>query len=218
MIATILAVGGLAFLDSLNPFSIAAMAIVISKTPSLPRGLVFIVGTFLAYHLGGVLILNGWAAALKSLVPLITPQITVVGWTVSALAAMGGAIYLWTKASRAATKSPAPDSPAALMGIFGFALMSTASDLPTAIPFFGAAPLILATKPSVLGVVAWLGFYCLVYVGPLLLLLCLKLFGGARLEPLLLKINKAMDWLTGRLTPPLLIILGVWCIWKAFAN
>jgi cytochrome c biogenesis protein CcdA len=214
MISIILAVGGLALLDSLNPFSISAMAVVIAKSQSLTRGLVFIGGTFLAYFLGGVVLLNGWVAALEALLPFITSRIASIGWGVCGLATIGGAIYLWMKAGRSSDKSNSntkPAAPAVLLGIFVFSLVSTASDLPTAIPLFGAIPLIVETKPSVLGIIAWLIFYCLVYISPLFLILALKLIGGDRLEPILLTVNKVMDWIIGRLTPLLLIILGLWC-------
>jgi cytochrome c biogenesis protein CcdA len=218
MISTILAVGGLAFLDSLNPFTIGALALVIAQGNSLSRGLIFIVGTFVAYFFGGVLILNGWIAAIKAVLPFITTLIASALWGIAGLAAIGGAIYLWMKSSGSSANPPTKNTPAALLGIFVFALVSTISDLPTAIPFFGAAPLILGTKPSVIGMIAWISFYCLIYVAPLFLLLWLRLFGGARLEPALAKINKAMDWITRRLTPPLLILLGIWCAINVFSG
>ena len=212
LLGSFLGIVTLAFLDSLNPFSIASMALVIGGNASLSRGLVFIVTTFLIYLIGGILILNGWAAALKALIPFVTPSIAMIGWAVLALASWIGATMLWFKSPSAADIPTSPKSVSALIGVFVFAVGSTLSDLPTAIPYFAAAPMILATGASLIVLGCWLAVYTLIYVSPLILLLWLRQFASAKFEPLIGKIRISIDFIVRRLCPPLLIVLGIWAL------
>jgi cytochrome c biogenesis protein CcdA len=212
LFATFLGVLTLAFLDSLNPFSIAAMAIVIVGQASLSRGIVFIVTTFLIYLLGGILILSGWAAALKALLPHFTPMMATIGWIGLSAACWIGAGLLWFKSPDTGETPSSTPSAKALVGVFVFALGSTVSDLPTAVPYFAAVPMILATHspPFVLGL--WLAFYSLIYVSPLILLLWLRHFASSQFDPLIGKIRSGMDLLLRRWCPPLLVASGIWAL------
>jgi cytochrome c biogenesis protein CcdA len=219
-LATFLSIASLAFLDSLNPFSIAAMALVIIGQNSLSRGLVFITATFVTYFVGGMILLAGWTQALKSLLPLITPFVTplvaTVGWSLVALTALGTAIGLWRKSDKGAKGQNTNVGTNALFGVMAFAVVSTASDVPTAIPYFGAIPIIGATHASLLAQSAWLLLYNFIYVSPLLLLLWLRVFANAHFEPLQIKIAHAMNWIIRRLCPPLLVILAIWAVFKGY--
>jgi hypothetical protein len=215
--ATFLGVAGLAFLDSLNPFSIAAMALVIMGQNALSRGLVFVGATFATYMLGGVLLLAGWTQALKALLPLITPLVATIGWSLAALIAMCTAVWLWCKAPAADKPPEVKTNGQGLLGVFLFAIVSTASDVPTAIPYFGAIPMIEATHASILGQGAWLILYNLIYISPLILLLWLRLFASAQFEPYQAKIASSMDLAMRRHVPPFLVILGIWAAIEAFA-
>jgi hypothetical protein len=212
LFATFLGVLTLAFLDSLNPFSIAAMAIVIAGQASLSRGIVFIFTTFLMYFLGGILILSGWAAALKALLPHITPMMATIGWIGLAAACWIGAGMLWIKSPDAGEVPSSSPTAKALFGVFVFAFGSTVSDLPTAVPYFAAVPMILATQSSPVILGLWLAFYSLIYVSPLILLLWLRLLARSKFEPLIGKIRHGMDLLLRRWCPPLLVASGIWAL------
>jgi hypothetical protein len=63
MWAVFFGIAGLAFLDSLNPYSIAAMALVLVGRNRLSRGLLFLGATFATYYIGGIALLAGWTRA-----------------------------------------------------------------------------------------------------------------------------------------------------------
>jgi hypothetical protein len=79
-ISAFLAIIGLAFIDSLNPFSIAACAVVIAGQQSLARGFIFITATFLVYFLGGVALVSGWVEAAAAMRPWIKPWMAIAFW------------------------------------------------------------------------------------------------------------------------------------------
>lgn len=213
--AAFLSILGLAFIDSLNPFSIAACAIVIAGQQSLARGVIFIGATFAAYFIGGLALVSGWAEALKLLAPYIRPWMAASAWSVLCLVSLVGAIILWRRPKFDPHRKAKQPGVAALIGVFAFALSSTLSDLPTALPYFGAIPIMVASGADMLGLVAWLGFYSLIYVSPLIVLVCFRQLAHHRFAPLTLKINGFMDWSIRRLTPALLVILAGWAGFEA---
>jgi hypothetical protein len=148
----------LAFIDSLNPFSIAACAIVIAGQQSLARGVIFVGATFAAYFIGGLALVSGWEETLKLLAPYIRPWMAASAWSVLCLVSLVGAIILWRRPKFDPHKKAKQPGVAALIGVFVFALSSTLSDLPTALPYFGAIPIMVASGADMLGLVAWLGF------------------------------------------------------------
>jgi cytochrome c biogenesis protein CcdA len=210
-----LAVFGLAFLDSLNPFSIAACVVVIAGQQSLARGLAFITATFLVYFLGGIALVSGWVEAAAAMRPWIKPWMAIAFWLALALGSFVGAVILWRRPAATESKEAKPPTTAALVGVFLFALSSTLSDLPTALPYFGAIPIMVATETNFLGLLAWLAFYSLIYVSPLIVLLYFRQMAHKQFEPLVGSINRSMDWAIRRLTPALLVPLAGWAVYEA---
>jgi cytochrome c biogenesis protein CcdA len=213
-ISAFLAIIGLAFVDSLNPFSIAACAVVIAGQQSLSRGLAFITATFLVYFLGGVALVSGWVEAAAAIRPWIKPWMAIAFWLAFALGSFVGAVILWRRPAATEGKEAKQPTSAALVGVFLFALSSTLSDLPTAFPYFGAIPIMVATEANFLGLLAWLAFYSLIYVSPLIILLCFRQMAHNQFEPLVGSINSSMDWAIRRLTPALLVPLGGWAAYE----
>jgi cytochrome c biogenesis protein CcdA len=211
-----LAILGLGLLDSLNPFSIAACAVVIAGQQSLGRGLAFIIATFLVYFLTGVALVTGWVELVIALKPLIKPWMKLAFWLVLALICLIGAIILWRRPPMGDSKAVKQPSSVAIIGVFLFALGSTLSDMPTALPYFGAIPIMVATDANMLGLLAWLAFYSLLYVSPLMVLLAYRLIAHKQFEPLIGKINRLMDWTIRRLSPALLVPCGVWASYEAY--
>ncbi len=210
-----LAIVGLGFLDSLNPFSILACAVVIAGQQSLERGLAFIIATFLVYFITGLGLVAGWAELVLALKPMIQPWMVFVCWLVLALGCLIGAIILWRRPPLGVGKPVKQPSSLAVIGVFLFALGSTISDMPTALPYFGAIPIMVATGATMMGLVAWLAFYSLIYVSPLIFLLCYRLIAYKQFEPLVGKIQGFMDWSIRRLSPALLVPCGVWASYEA---
>lgn len=210
-----LAIVGLGFLDSLNPFSIIACAVVIAGQQSLGRGLAFIIATFLVYFITGLGLVAGWAELVLAFKSRIQPWMVFACWLVLALGCLLGAIFLWRRPPMGEGKSVKQPSSLALIGVFLFALGSTISDMPTALPYFGAIPIMVATGATMAGLVAWLAFYSLIYVSPLIFLLCYRLIAYKQFEPLVGKIHGFMDWSIRRLSPALLLPCGGWASYEA---
>jgi cytochrome c biogenesis protein CcdA len=136
-------------------------------------------------------------------------------WLALALGSFVGAVILWRRPAATESKEAKPPTTAALVGVFLFALSSTLSDLPTALPYFGAIPIMVATETNFLGLLAWLAFYSLIYVSPLIVLLYFRQMAHKQFEPLVGSINRSMDWAIRRLTPALLVPLGGWAGYEA---
>jgi cytochrome c biogenesis protein CcdA len=134
------------------------------------------------------------------------------GWTVGSLeiaagaAAIAAGIYAWRQAGKG--KSAQGPSNLSIAATFAFALVSTVSDLPTAVPYFAAASQIAAAGSDPFTRYAWLVAYNLVYVAPLVAMLALRSVLGTKAEPLLGRIRRAVDWSFAKLLPPGLVIAG----------
>lgn len=90
---------GLAFADSLNPFTIAAEAYLLATPRPFARSLAFLLGTAVTYFAGGMLLLGGWSAAREAIMPLVPSW----GWSAAQVAlglALGGfAWWSWWRAT-----------------------------------------------------------------------------------------------------------------------
>lgn len=210
---------GLAFVDAMNPFSIAAMAFLLSTDRPVTRGLVFVVGTFAVYLFGGVVLLEGWLVVLETFLP------TLPGWAPGSFEMLAGGLAVGAglhAGRRAAAGKPAPSpSNLSLPATLAFALASTASDLPTAIPLFAAVNQIAATGDGLAARYGWLAFYNVIYVAPLIAMLVASLTLGQRAEPALRRVRQAVDWTFARLLPPILVLAGIALLvdgaWRVFA-
>lgn len=206
-LAGVLALIGLALVDALNPFSIAAMAFLLSTDRPVQRGLAFVVGTFAVYLLGGVVLLEGWLVVLKTLLPTLPPWAPGSLEMLAGALAAGAGIYTWRRASSG--KPPPSPSNLSLPATLVFAIVSTVSDLPTAVPYFAAASQIAAAGADGVARYAWLSLYNLIYIAPLVAMLVLRFVFGERAEPPLARVRQAVDWSFARLLPPLLLLAGI---------
>lgn len=205
--AGVLTLAGLALLDALNPFSIAAMAFLLSTDRPMQRGLTFVLATFAVYLLGGVVLLEGWLVVLRTLLP------SLPGWVPGSLGMLAGAIavaaavYTWKRAAEGKT-APSPSN-LSLPATLGFAVVSTGSDLLTAAPYFAAASQIAAAGNDGLVRYGWLALYNFIYAAPLIAMLALRLALGERAEPVLARVRGAVAWTFAKLLPPILALAGV---------
>lgn len=121
-------------------------------------------------------------------------------------AAIAAGLYTWRRNSEG---EAAPRlSNLSIGATLAFALVSTVSDLPTAIPYFAAASQIAAADIDPFTRYAWLVAYNLVYIAPLVAMLALRVILGARAEPALSHVRLAVDWSISRLLPPALLLAG----------
>jgi cytochrome c biogenesis protein CcdA len=198
---------GLALLDALNPFSIAAQAFLLSTDRPVARGLAFVLGTFAIYLLCGVALLEGWIVVLQSLLPSLPPWVPGGLEVGAGAAALAAGVYTWRQVAQG-KPTPSPSNLSVLATI-AFAVVSTLSDLPTAIPYFAAASQIAASDSGAVTRYAWLFIYNLIYVAPLVAMLGLRVGLGDRTAAILRRVRTAVDWSVAKLLPPLLMLAGV---------
>ena len=207
------AVLGLGLLDSLNPFSIAAMVLVLTGKRPLALGGVFIGTTFIILLVAGFVLLEGWAAILKQIIPLIPPWAIDIGLVLLGITCLGAAWFMWRDSANSA--APILDIiRSSAMGTALFAASSTISDLPTALPYFAAVHILAEAKLASAETAVLLVAYNLCYVLPLALLLGVKISGGERIDQGFENIKKWVDWSFRYLVPPLTACLGLFCLWS----
>jgi cytochrome c biogenesis protein CcdA len=207
------AVLGLGLLDSLNPFSIAAMALVLTGSRPLALGGVFIATTFVIYTLAGAGMLAGWATVLAQFLPLIPAWVLDVGLVILGVSCLIGAWYMWVNAAN--SSSPMVDLiRTSVLGTALYAASSTVSDLPTAVPYFAVVHVLAEAKTPLVMSGALLVLYNFCYVAPLALLLLVRLNGKAGVDKVFSKIKSVVDWSFSRLVPPLTGLLGLYCLWE----
>lgn len=196
---------GVAIVDALNPFSIAAMAVLLTMNCPTALGSAFIIGTTLVYFAFGAALLEGWAALSGNLLPILpvwTRGALEVGAGVASLVA---AVHVTRQAGEAAD-TPVVGVSVAAAALFGVA--STLSDLPTAVPYFAAAGLIPGLAETRTGRYAWLAAYNVVYVAPLIAMLAVRNALGDAGAGVIDKLRRGVGWSFATLLPPLLAILG----------
>ncbi|MCC5647858.1 GAP family protein, partial [Nostoc sp. CHAB 5824] len=100
------AFAGLALVDSLNPFTVAAQVYLLGTPKPMARSLAFLATTFIAYFFGGVLLIEGWAAIFQYIVPFI-PYWGIGASEVGLGIVLGvTAIWAWRKTSSGAPFQP----------------------------------------------------------------------------------------------------------------
>ncbi len=205
----------LGIVDSLNPFSIAAQAYLLGTPRPQARAWTFLFGSFLIYFVAGIFIVQGALIVFQSLLPLFPGWLTFAAGLSLGMASVAASVYLWRR-SRAGAAF-VPPAHLSVPATFAFAAFSTMSDLPTALPYFGAAAQIAgstAHRPAQLG---WLLLYNAIYVAPLLLLIVLHALLGSRSDVLFGSIQRAVNWGFSYLLPPLILIFGLGLIYWTVA-
>ncbi len=165
----LLAVAGLALLDSLNPATIVGMALILllPGEQRSAKGAAFVIGAYLTVFCVGVGIYLGADAAAQVIADgLVWLRRLAFGLATLAL--------LWSAARRLRTyRRPAIALPAWLTvkTAAPFGVLVTAADLPNAFPYFIAIERLVAAELAIGTGLLVLAGYALVYCLPCLLLL-----------------------------------------------
>lgn len=199
---------GLALADALNPFTVAAQAYLLGTPRPMPRALTFLAGTYATYFLGGVLLLEGWNQFLARIAPLIPAWGFGAGESALGLLLMGFAIWSITRTRQG--KPFRPPAALSLPATLAFAVASTFSDLPTALPYFAAANQIAAANAGWAHDLGWLLVYNIVYCAPMIALVAAKtLMSDAASTALFGRITGAIDWAFAKLLPPVMVVAAL---------
>ncbi len=201
--ALLASLAGLALADSLNPFTVAAQAYLLGTPKPMRRSLAFLLTTFATYLLGGVLLLAGLDLFLKRVVPLIPAWGVGIGEL--ALAALLGFFAFYAGKMAKEGKPFTPPNNLGIGATILFAIGSTASDVPTAIPYFAAASSIAAENAGWGHDLVLLAVYNLLYCAPLIaLVLARALLSEENSTTLFGRLRAGIDWAFAKLLPLLL--------------
>jgi hypothetical protein len=212
MDATLLAaLVGLALADALNPFTVAAQAYLLGTPRPMPRALTFLAGTYATYFLGGVLLLEGWNQFLARVAPYIPAW--GLGAGEIALGLLIGGFSVWSFARASQGKPFRPPAELSLPATLAFAVASTFSDLPTALPYFAAANRIAAADAGWLHDLSWLALYNVIYCAPMIALVLAKaLMSDGASAALFGRITGAIDWAFAKLLPPVMVLAALFLL------
>jgi hypothetical protein len=199
---------GLALVDALNPFSIAALVYLLGTSQPIANALIFTGGTYLVYFFGGVLVMTGWQALVDRVSPLLP------WWSLGVLELALGTglallgVVLWRQARSAGGFAPPPDLGWA--AILVFAVSSTVADLTSALPYFGAINVIAVSEDfDQFASLATIAFYCLIYCLPLITLAAVRALFQARSDAIFVRVRAGVDWILARLLGPATLVAGV---------
>jgi hypothetical protein len=204
---------GLAALDSLNPFTIAVLAYLLGTSKPNVRVLIFIVGTFATYLLGGVLLLQGWTAALTRFAQFLPWWWVGVALAVAGLASFAACFFVVRRARAGLAFTPPANL--SIMTTIVFTVSSTVADLPTAIPYFVAIETI-GRIPTLARQIVALILYNAVYCLPLFVMFSARWIMGARSAQLFDRLRRGVDWAFAKLIAPGLAILGAYLLVASF--
>lgn len=197
----------LALLDSLNPFTIATHIFLLTTKNPLPKAVFHIIGIYLMYLIGGVLIFLGFDLVIREV--LLIPNIKLVGYIIEFLLGIGIIIFAYKKhkggfhETDVSKKTPLKSIYCLFLGFF-----STLADIPTAFPFFIAIGLLKKMGVGTLNIntIVVLSFYVLIYVLPLIVLTTLLSFHYS--SSLFWKIGRYIDRWSYKIMIGTSILLG----------
>lgn len=182
----------LAAVDSLNPFTIATHVFLLTTKNPLPKAIFHIIGIFLMYLLGGILIFLGLDLVISKFLSI--PNIKLIGYIIEFLLGIGLVLFAYKK-YRAGFHETNISKNIPLKSIYCLFLgfFSTIADIPTAFPFFVAIGLLKKMGFNALdaNTVLSLSFYVFIYVLPLIILTSLLAFRHS--SSLLWKIGRYID-------------------------
>jgi cytochrome c biogenesis protein CcdA len=211
VLALLSLVVSIGLVDSINPSTIAP-ALYYATTPRARSTLTgFILGAFVAYFAGGVLVLLGGRELVTSLVPHLSARTTHVVEVGAGVLLLGVAASAWLMRARVADHMGKPHT-ARARSSFALGAGIMAFELPTAFPYFAAIAAIAASGHSVAAQLALVALYNLLFVLPLVGILAAKTLAGALGERTLQSLR---DW-TQRNAPAVvaatLAAIGLACL------
>ncbi len=214
----------LAFVDSLNPATIATMMIILPLVQKKWHALLFIKGTFLVYWLSGVFIYLGISKVVAEIfIEFIQNNSQVIALIEGVI---GGVLFLFGcyliyKLALNHNKSIEQELKGTSIKvvnpytIFILAISSTFMDLPTAFPLFGLVGILSKASSGILFDLLIFTLYVAIYVLPMLLIyIAFSYFHGdqryKKIENFsILLIKKANLYLL----PFVLVIIGIWLVY-----
>ena len=189
-------------LDSLNPFSVAAMVAMLTRKKFIETGLGFVIGTYFAYFTGGLALHFGFKNFISNRIPAFPDYVPLVAYLILAIGLIIYGLKLWkTQEDPQLEKSSLIETwPSAFM----FGMVSTFMDLSSALPYFLVLGRMNEMQFSLSQQIFAISIYNLIYVLPLFLLGAIRMQLGES-SLLLVRMKSAVFYFEKRLLPLLLL-------------
>jgi cytochrome c biogenesis protein CcdA len=176
LVALVVSVGAV---DSLNPSTVIPALLYALGVEARRDVAAFTAGVFATSTIGGLLLVFGPGQALLAIVSHPRPRVVHAVEAGAGVLLVAVAVFLWLKRADVARKlaqEPAHGHRGAL--VLGVAIMAT--ELPTALPYFGALLAIVEGAHSNVVRLLLVLLYNVVFVAPLLVLLAVLAVSGQR--------------------------------------
>lgn len=180
MLGSLLALSGLALLDSINPSALAMTLYLITAGARAGKVLSYIAAVFVTYFASGLLLLLGLTSLLGTFQGVFE---STAAYGVQAVIGAAMLIYSFSpnkpEAQEKEVETEAPRSQG-FVAMFLLGVTVTAAEFPTAFPYLGAIGILNSLELSFLGWLPLLLGYNLIFVAPPLLLFGAYRFLGER--------------------------------------
>lgn len=201
-------VAGIAVVDSANPATIVP-ALYLAAGPNGVKSLAgFLIGFVGANLALGAAIVLGPGQAIKNHIPHASDHTRyLIELTVGGLILLAAAALWWQRervSHQVAAGTKHLDRNSILLGA-GIAVV----EIPTALPYFAAIAVIVASREPVLTQVLLLAVFNLFFVLPVIVLLVLRAFAGERSQAWLLRMRGKIDGWLATLAPALVAAVGL---------
>jgi cytochrome c biogenesis protein CcdA len=208
----------IAALDSLNPTAVALQIYLLSTPKPIARSIAFIIGVFLAYWTAGLLVILGASKLMATVIgdagfSFPEPHIYTIQFLIGlALSIVGFRLNTSTPAGRG--KRP---KNLTLNRTFLLGMAMTILEFPTALPYLAAIEQIARAKLDLLTIASILGLYNLIFILPLIILICIYVLFHRQSARLLPRINRAIAIWSPKILRALLLGLGILLIVDSLA-
>ncbi len=198
-----------AFVDSLNPSTIAPALYLAAGRKEAPRRLIeFIVGAFAVNFVAGILIAVGPGQALLAIIPKPGDEARHLLELIAGVVILGVAAALWVGREHVARHVSANegrfDRSSLLVGA-GVMLV----ELPTAIPYFAVIAAVVSSGHALPTQIALLAIFNAVLFAPLFAILVIRLVASERGLRLLERLRQTLDRRLATLVPILVALVGL---------
>jgi cytochrome c biogenesis protein CcdA len=208
----------IAALDSLNPTAVALQIYLLSTPKPIARSIAFTIGVFLAYWTAGLLVILGASKLMATVIgdagfSLPEPHIYIIQFLIGLALSIVG-FKLKTSAPKGRGKRP---KNLTLNRTFLLGMAMTILEFPTALPYLAAIEQIARAKLDLLTIASILGLYNLIFILPLIILICIYVLFHRQSAILLPRINRAIALWSPKILRVLLLGLGVLLIVDSLA-
>jgi cytochrome c biogenesis protein CcdA len=178
--------------DSLNPSTIAPAMYLATGRRARRDVLEFTVAVFLAYSLGGMILVFGPGHLILSLIPRPNRHVGFVLEVVAGVAMLTASAFVWGYRNRLSSRGmPSPGARSRSSALLGATIMAV--ELPTAFPYFAAIAAIVGSDVGPVRQILLLLLFNVCFVLPLLGIFLTLELGGPRATLLLSRARAALE-------------------------